>query len=115
MTTKTVITRSVVPAQPGFFCLEYGAGEDELDAIKHPVVAWMVIQEDGRDINDKESCSYYVHPIVPDWGYQQQITEGNDYTLMQPDGTVVIPGNIHFPSIENWKEWQVHKKINSGE
>ena len=88
--TNTKITRTVVPAQPGFDVVLLGREPYEL--VYSPIVAWVV--EELGDYGMGQGFAY-AHPVCADWNYNSAESD-NDGILRQPNGDIVFIGGKSF-------------------
>jgi hypothetical protein len=80
---------TVVPAQPGFFVLYPLVDESgPPSSYRYPVIAWFV---------DVTSAHYTALPITTDGR-----PHGDDWAILQPDGQVVVPGDLSYDSLDTW-------------
>ena len=81
------VTRTVVPAHPGWFvCSPLWIDHEckQLPEIsRDPVIAWLVTVS----IRDGDTACYYAHPVTAD----ESRDDDEDVWLMRPDGMFVQP------------------------
>jgi hypothetical protein len=93
-----------VPAhQTDFAVLEYWPDADEPSLNLYPVIAW-------------SSYGGMVVPVTPDWEANDGIknavmyNEGGAtrpafYAVSYPNGSVTVPGDCEWKSVEQWRAW----------
>lgn len=82
-----VMSRQIIPAEPGFFklTLKY---DDPHNFRRDPIIAWRI-------------CTPFApEPITP---FQDQLgLEGAAEGIVYPDGTVIMADEMHFADIRAW-------------
>jgi hypothetical protein len=73
---------SIVPAHPGFFCIEVISSTDGYICEKHPVIAWKVFVETESDYVTEEKAWAVATPILADCA-------AGDQHIQYPDGKII--------------------------
>ena len=89
--SKSAETQAViVPANPGFFIVEWCDNDDGTFApLETPIIAWRIVDEDGI-VSAK--------PITPDWCIDDSHND-SDGPIKYPDGQVRIAGGTCYASL----------------
>lgn len=94
----------IIPAQPGYFLVQTGPGEDR-NAItvisRDPIVAWRI--ETFTANKPYERLYSVTYPVTVDG-----CIDGDDFGVIRPDG-VVHAGDEVFSSVEEWRIAMVSK------
>lgn len=97
---KTILNFiATIPANPGFFVLEYFPGDSgcPCGAIKHPVVAWAI--EEG---------------VLAPYPITSEGVRHDNVFVLRPEGDVERPNVDWFPCLNDWLECEHKAQLSSG-